>query len=397
MEAVGVYSAETCAVAGVVCEYNPFHFGHARHLGKTREAGAKRIVCVMSGHFVQRGEPALFSKWTRAEAAVRCGADLVVELPSASALRSAEGFADDAVALLLAAGATVVSCGSESGRREEIVRAAALIEGEAFERELKELVRRHVPYAAARQQALALLGGDASLLSSPNDTLAVEYARALHRRGRSGALFCVLREGARHDDDAADGETLPSASALRRAFADGRLPSLLAGVPREAQPLFAKEAVRTGGFSLAHMERALLAALRTATPQRLLALPDLSPDLAMRMIRAGREASCLEEVLEGAVSRHFTRSRIRRAVLRLFLGLDDVPRAPYLRVLAMNEGGREILRGLKGRTPLPLVVKPADAREVIAEEVRLGDMLGLFAGAVLPCGEDLRRSPVFVR
>jgi len=145
------------------------------------------------------------------------------------------------------------------------------------------------------------------------------------------------------------------------------------------------------------MERALLAALRTATPQRLLALPDLSPDLAMRMIRAGREASCLEEVLEGAVSRHSTRSRIRRAVLRLFLGLDDVPRAPYLRVLAMNEGGREILRGLKGRTPLPLVVKPADAREVIAEEVRLGDMLGLFAGAVLPCGEDLRRSPVFVR
>ncbi|MBQ2697314.1 MAG: nucleotidyltransferase family protein, partial [Clostridia bacterium] len=381
----------------VVCEYNPFHFGHARHLGKTREAGAKRIVCVMSGHFMQRGEPALFSKWARAEAAVRCGADLVLELPSADAMRSAEGFAEAAVTLLLAAGVDFLSCGSESGRQEEILRAAELIEGEAFAARLTELVRQRIPYAVARQQALQQLGGDASLLSAPNDTLAVEYARTLLRKGRAGALQCVLRVGAQHDQAAADEGMPPSASVLRGAFHEGYLPTLLEGVPAPARPLFASEAVRTGGYALLRMERALLARLRGATEEELQALPDVSRDLSLRLLRAGREATSLEGVLDGAVSRHFTRSRIRRAVLRLFLGLEDRSRTPYLRVLAMNERGREILHELRGQASLPLVTKPADHRALIAEEARVGDLLGLFAGEVLPCGEDFRRSPVFVR
>ena len=91
-------------VAGIVCEYNPLHTGHAHHLRATRRAGAQAIVCVMSGHFVQRAEPAMLTKWTRAQAAVLCGADLVLELPSRCALQSAEGFAQSAVQLLLAAG-----------------------------------------------------------------------------------------------------------------------------------------------------------------------------------------------------------------------------------------------------------------------------------------------------
>ena len=180
------------------------------------------IVCVMSGHFVQRAEPAMLTKWTRAQAAVLCGADLVLELPSRCALQSAEGFAQSAVQLLLAAGAQMLSFGSESADTGSLEQAAQLLCSPRFEPALREGLQRGLSYAAARQQALCALGGDGSLLSCPNDNLAVEYLKAAIRSGRSVTPLAALRKGAHHKDPQAQpGARFCSASALRRAWREG--------------------------------------------------------------------------------------------------------------------------------------------------------------------------------
>ena len=172
-------------IAGIIAEYNPFHRGHAYHLEKTRELGADRIVCVMSGNFTQRGDVAVTSKWARAEMALHHGADLVVELPLTFSLASAERFARGGVALLEALGCVdTVSFGSESGDLATLQAVASFLDSGAWEEELPALLSEGISYAAARQQAVRRHWGEAAeVLSSPNDTLGIEYLRSISALG----------------------------------------------------------------------------------------------------------------------------------------------------------------------------------------------------------------------
>ena len=151
---------------GVICEYNPFHLGHARQLAAIRQqlGGDAAVVCLMSGNYVQRGEPAVFDKRVRARAAVDAGADLVLELPVTAALQSAEGFAAGGVRILSALGCGYLSFGCESGSGEALFRAAEASCAPEFEAFLHEAMQEGLSYAAARQRALAALGADGGLL-----------------------------------------------------------------------------------------------------------------------------------------------------------------------------------------------------------------------------------------
>ena len=358
-------------VLGIVCEYNPFPNGHCYQLARSREAAGEGAVavCVMSGDFVQRGGAAVYTKFARAEAACRCGADLVVELPLPWCLSSAEGFARGAVGLLGALGAERLCCGTEAGTDQELdALAALLLDPECLERVKRRM--EHDPtlsFAAARQrEAETALGGLAALLKQPNAILAVEYAKAIRTLGLELELWPLRRRGAEHDAPESAEAGYASASALRETLRRGDWPA--GEMPGPAAEVFARE--RAQGRELGDpkaLETALLARLRALGETEFLTLPDAAGGLGGRLYRAVRSEGSFDGIVQAAVSKRYTAARVRRSCLAACLGVRDGRAAgapPYARVLAANASGREYLRRLRDASALPLVTKPAAVKEL---------------------------------
>ena len=379
--------------AGIVAEYNPFHRGHAWHIAETRRrlGGDAPVVCVMSGHWVQRGECALADKWLRAALALDRGADLVVELPTPWAMASAESFARGAVSLLAATGVVdVLSFGSETGELAPLEDAAAALDGPGYPERLRAALGRGLSFPAARQEAAG-----AACLSAPNNNLGVEYLRSLRALGSTIRPLTVPRQGAGHDGPAAGG--FASASELRRLLRAGR--------GEEAAPYLT--APWSGELAdMQHIERAVLARLRTMGEGDWAALPDGggAEGLPSRLAKAAREAVSLEDFYTRAKTRRYTHARLRRLALAAFLGLRAAERPaapPYVRVLGLGGRGRALLRKMKDTCPLPVIVKPAQARELdgpartlFESEARYTDLYGLCFPAPRPCGAEWIHSPV---
>lgn len=370
--------------AGIVAEYNPFHAGHGYHIAQTRQRlGADTaIVCVMSGSWVQRGDCAVYDKWTRTRMALAGGADLVLELPTVWALSSAESFARGAVSVLAAAGVvTHLSFGSECGDVDKLRQTAACLDSPAFSAALGRQTGSGLPFAVCRQRAAAeLLGEDpAALLEGPNNNLGVEYLRALRALGSGIRPLTVLRAGAAHDGGGHP--AYPSASFLRKQLRD------------------------RGGETIAnleHCERAILARLRTMTAAEWEKLPDAgtAEGLPHRLERAGRACTGLEEFYTIAKTRRYAHARLRRLALWAFLGLTaaDRPRQPpYLRVLGLTRRGRQVLREMKSLAAAPILTKPAhidrlgpEARRLFALEERCTNLYGLCFPTPRAAGEEYR-------
>ena len=379
--------------AGIVAEYNPFHRGHAWHIAETRRrlGGDAPVVCVMSGHWVQRGECALADKWLRAALALDRGADLVVELPTPWAMASAESFARGAVALLAATGVVnVLSFGSETGELAPLEEAAAALDAPDYPERLRAALGRGLSFPAARQEAAG-----AACLSAPNNNLGVEYLRSLRALGSTIRPLTVPRQGAGHDGPAAGG--FASASELRRLLRAGR--------GEEAAPYLT--APWSGELAdMQHIERAVLARLRTMGEGDWAALPDGggAEGLPSRLAKAAREAVSLEDFYARAKTRRYPHARLRRLALAAFLGLRAAERPaapPYVRVLGLGGRGRALLRKMKDTCPLPVIVKPAQARELdgpartlFESEARYTDLYGLCFPAPRPCGAEWIHSPV---
>ena len=379
--------------AGIVAEYNPFHRGHAWHIAETRRrlGGDAPVVCVMSGHWVQRGECALADKWLRAALALDRGADLVVELPTPWAMASAESFARGAVSLLAATGVVdVLSFGSETGELAPLEAAAAALDAPEYPEKLRAALGRGLSFPAARQEAAG-----AACLSAPNNNLGVEYLRSLRALGSTIRPLTVPRQGAGHDGPAAGG--FASASELRRLLRAGR--------GEEAAPYLT--APWSGELAdMQHIERAVLARLRTMGEGDWAALPDGggAEGLPSRLAKAAREAVSLEDFYTRAKTRRYPHARLRRLALAAFLGLRAAERPaapPYVRVLGLGGRGRALLRKMKDTCPLPVIVKPAQARELdgpartlFQAEARYTDLYGLCFPAPRPCGAEWIHSPV---
>ena len=379
--------------AGIVAEYNPFHRGHAWHIAETRRrlGGDAPVVCVMSGHWVQRGECALADKWLRAALALDRGADLVVELPTPWAMASAESFARGAVALLAATGVVnVLSFGSETGELAPLEEAAAALDAPDYPERLRAALGRGLSFPAARQEAAG-----AACLSAPNNNLGVEYLRSLRALGSTIRPLTVPRQGAGHDGPAAGG--FASASELRRLLRAGR--------GEEAAPYLT--APWSGELAdMQHIERAVLSRLRTMGEGDWAALPDGggAEGLPSRLAKAAREAVSLEDFYTRAKTRRYPHARLRRLALAAFLGLRAAERPaapPYVRVLGLGGRGRALLRRMKDTCPLPVIVKPAQARELdgpartlFESEARYTDLYGLCFPAPRPCGAEWIHSPV---
>lgn len=396
--------------AGIVAEFNPFHNGHALLIERAREAlgGDAAVVCAMSGDFVQRGEAAVWSKFARAEAAARCGADLVFELPLPWALSSAEGFARGGVGLLAALGVVDCLCfGSECGETEPLERAAEALLGPDFSAALRNELERGIPFAAARQRALAAVTDEdtAALLETPNNILAVEYIRAIYELGLDLGFMTIRREGAAHD---APGQgSIRSASELRNRLAAGK--SNRGFMPDAASAVFEREYERGRGPVLMEtLEPMLLSRLRMLPDAEFNRLPDASEGLGNRLRAAVRDEPTLDGVLAAAKSKRYALSRIRRMTMCACLGIregmaEELP--PYARLLAATERGRALLRQAQDKSRVPIITKPATARQLPREALELFELgagardlcvLAYRAAAERRGGGDWRTGPVMV-
>ena len=367
---------------GVICEYNPFHLGHARQLELLRQklGPETAIVCLMSGNYVQRGEPAIFDKCVRARAAAEAGADLVLELPVTAVLRSAEGFAAEGVRILSALGCGFLGFGCESGDGDASLRAAEASCMPEFEQALHTNMQTGLSYAAARQRALEALGQDGQLLMKPNDILAFEYCRALLTQNSPMRPLAVLRPGDYHAYTP-DAEN-PSATAVRRLILSGG--DWRRYVPAEC--LYEEAAPH----ALIWGERAMLARLRGLEKQDWARAAHGSEGLWSKVWRAVQTQPDYEHILEAAKSKRYPRTRLQRLLLCAYLGIDagqlaEVP--PYVRTLAFDERGQTLLRQAKKRGEICLVnagQRPPDL-PYYAMECRAADLYTLFGAPGTCC------------
>ena len=365
-------------VAGVICEYNPFHTGHAWQLAELRRRGAAAVVCAMSGNFTQRGGFAIVRKHVRAEAAIRGGADLVLELPLPWATASAEGFAKGGAEALAATGVVdTLAFGSECADADRLARVADALASDAFVAALKSELDKGDSFAAARQRAAeTLCGADAAVLASPNDILGVEYCKAL--RGTALAPLALPRIGAVHDGQPA-GE-YASASYIRDrilgkdAVDSSDLPYL---TPDMRRLYDAERAAGRAPVTVAAAERAILARLRTMREADFAAYDEGNEGLYHRFSDAARRAASIDELLDAVKTKRYAHARLRRMLLAIYLGIlpsERPAQVPYLRVLAMNDKGKSLLHEMRRAASLPVLVKPADVRELSPEARRLMEL-----------------------
>ena len=360
--------------AGIICEYNPFHRGHAWQIDALRaQLGADTaVVCAMSGNFVQRGDFAILRAHARAEAAVRGGADLVLELPLPWAISSAEGFAAGGVGVLAATGAVdTLVFGSECGDTETLRAVAAALESDAFAALLRQRLAEGTSFAAAREAAARVLLGDrAAVLAQPNDILGVEYCKAIARQNAVMEPLALARRSVGHDGGAVEG--FASASHIRRLLTNGG--NAAEFLTPESADIYAREcaAVRAP-VTMANAERAILSRLRALTEADFAACDSGGEGLYHRFYDAVQHETSIEDILAAAKSKRYAHARLRRLLLSAFLGLTaELPaRIPYLRVLACNERGREVLKTMKTTAAAPILTKSAQVRRLDAGAQRL--------------------------
>ena len=370
---------------GIICEYNPLHRGHEKQLRLVRELGGEGIVCLMSGNFVQRGAPAIIDKSLRAAAAVKCGADLVLELPVTAALSSAEGFAHEGVRLL--GGFCDDLCfGAETADTARLISTAQALLSDDFSPVLRQQLDKGLSFPVARAKALEEMGQNADLLNTPNNILGVEYCKAILSLGCTMKPLVIQRKGDYHSPDV-DREN-PSATAVRQRMVGGESWESL--VPDVAAGLFQRAALHT----LELGERAVLARLRTMSDDDFEALPYGSEGLWRKLMHASRHCARLEEIAAEVKSKRYTRTRIDRMIMCAFLGLTSAQiqeSAPYARVLAFNERGREILKQARQTGWYPNIGEKLGHPYEIPE-TRVDDLYGLFAATPeAPGTASLRR------
>jgi len=361
-------------VVGITAEYNPFHHGHAYHLRKSLElGGGDGAVVILSGDFVQRGSAAVFSKFARAEAAVRCGASLVIELPLPWSLASAESFARGAVSLMKATGVVdIISFGCESGDLAALERtASALLKPELDDHIGRELTSG-LSYAAARERAVETLAGSeiAACLRRPNDLLAIEYLKACTQLG------APMKPLAIHRDASSVHDGVGSASELRSAMEQGL--AYRNGIPEPAMGVFCRESQQGRGPVLsADLALPVMSRLRMLSREDFASLPDASEGIENRLYDAAHREISPETVALAAKSKRYALSRLRRMTMCAALGIrreDARGLPPYIRVLAMDEKGKLLLRRMSQSAALPVIIKPASVRELDERSQRLFEL-----------------------
>lgn len=361
-------------IVGLITEYNPFHAGHLYHMQQARElTGADYCVVLMSGSFVQRGEPAIFDKYLRTKTALLAGADLVLEIPAAFSTASAHEFAAYGVALLSAIGVDAAVFGSECGQIEILKQAAYALNHESaeFQERLRKGLKAGLTYPQARAKALEMEDTWASVLSSPNNILGIEYLRAAEDLHSPMEFYTISRKGSGYHEDTLADANFPSASAIRGIIRnslskDKDLLDILAShLPAVTHPAY------TGAVPVFVDDFSELLNAAVLQMQATFSIADLSPELAARLAKPPYFPLSFEERIQALKTRQLTYTRVSRALLHLVLGMreEDISRwkdegyALYARILGFRRQSSPLLSRLHKKSSIPLITKMADAAQ----------------------------------
>ena len=387
-------------VLGIICEYNPFHKGHAYQLQKARElTQASIVVCVMSGPFTQRGDAALFSPRLRTQMALSAGADVVIELPAAYAVREAEFFALGGVSILNAVGATHISFGCESDDLDGLYKAALLMENptEAYAAALRSGLKQGKSHAKAQGEALAchVDGLQGSAIASPNNVLAICYLRAINRIGCTMIPVPIKRLGAYHDTGWQEG--FASATAVRAAIRRGDFSFVEKAVPEKAMP-FLQSAIERGLYHRPEaLDLLLRDRLRSLSPDDLRLYSNVSEGLEHRIAALAPKHITRKGLLEDLKTKRYTYARLNRLLAHVLLGMTVqklqgcTPSA--FRLLGFNTSARPYLSSLpKGLLYTKAARQPKD--ESFLLDMAAYDLWAM--GARLPLDEGYRQQVAMI-
>ena len=362
---------------GIIVEYNPLHNGHLYHLEESiKLTKCQYVVAVMSGNFVQRGEPAIVDKWKRAEMALKAGIDLVIELPVVYATSTAENFAYGAVKLLDSL--KVIDCiafGSEEGDLEKLSKIADILleEPPDYKRALKENLGKGLTFAKARELALVKVTGDESIsktLQTSNNILGIEYLKALKKIKSSIVPFTIKRRGALYTSLKLEGE-FASSTSIRKAIKEKGIKAVKNYVPDFTLKILEgafKEG--QGPVYLQDFSPIILYLLRSGHP--LENIFDVAEGIDNKIYKAASMTNNIKDLIKLTKSKRYTESRIRHILLHLLLKIDkklfkefDGPN--YIRVLGFSEKGKTILKEIKKKTELPIITKVAQYKSKIED------------------------------
>lgn len=387
------------SVIGIVCELNPFHNGHKYLIDSVKKDG-DIVVAVMSGNFVQRGEPALFPKEIRVNAALQNGFDIVLELPFVYATASAEIFAYSAVKILDAFGCDKIAFGTENTDISKLSEAVKILNKNDFDKKVKEELEKGINYPSARNNAFSQYGVDCDI-STPNNILAVEYIKALCNLDSDMIPVAVNRLGAGYNDDFSVGG-FASATHIRNIISDNGnycdyIPENCVRIYKDA--IDAHRIISKDKYSIASMS-----ILRTLLKSDMSNIANMAEGLENRICQAINISVGLDEIYDKAKTKRFTHSRIRRAVLSAVMGVktEDLKiSVPYCRLLGFNQNVSKEMGVLAKKCRLPFITSYSDiqnfddsAKRIFQFECTAGDFFNLILEKTCICSTEMTFSPV---
>lgn len=352
-------------VLGIVCEYNPFHNGHLYHLEQSKKmTGANYTVAIMSGNFTQRGSTSLIDKWSKAESAINCGVDLVLELPVLYATSSAENFAEGAIKILDSLKVVdYISFGAETSDTDILTKFADILykEPKKYKTLLSHELGKGLSYPQARENALLMYLNDirkyVNIISSPNNILGIEYIKALKKYKSNIMPISIARfESGYHDTGYTS--NIASATAIRNIVKNGGFDILRQLLPAPSYSILMNN-IKQGHIipDLSVFEKQIIYNLRKMDVTEIAELPDVSEGLEFAIKKAANSCNSIVEFLNIIKSKRYTSTRIQRILLYSLLGITKKDMAlsrkqyPYIRVLGLNNRGKFLISEIAKANP----------------------------------------------
>ncbi len=402
-------------ITGIVTEYNPFHNGHLLHLKEALKlTQSKHIIVVMSGNFVQRGEPSIVDKFQRTKTALLMGADIVFELPLYSATASAEFFAEGAIKMLDCMGIVDYVCfGSEAGDICMLSEISSYLteESSQFKTALKQKLKEGMSFANAREQALNKTGIDTKQIFTSNNILAIEYLKALSKINSKIKPITIKRQKAEYNSLEISGE-IASATAIRNAvFENINVKNIKEVMPNISYEMLKQSIVTNSTAYINNLSQIFHYILTTKSKEYLRKIQGIGEGLENRILDKASLQFYINDIAKEVKTKRYTLSAIKRAILNIILDITKEDfnsynkNVPYLRVLGFKKESSHLIGEIENKCSIPLIVNIKNgakllnkkAFKILEKEIQSTDVYMLAKNNYEGCRKDIEYSmPVIV-
>lgn len=398
---------------GIIVEYNPFHNGHKLHSSTAKNiANADLVIAVMSGNFLQRGEPAFTDKWTRTEMALKNGVDLVFELPYTFATAHAPMFAEGAIKLLDAACCDAYCFGSEEGHISPFENSLSLLKAQHihYEAIIQEAIAQGISYPKALNLAYQKIIDDNLMnepfvdLTKPNNILGFHYMQAAKKIDSQMLATTIKRVGAAYHDEQLHDQKIGSATGIRKNFFDtNHLHDVEKFIPNNVHDLLIRQQEQSVSFGhWASFYPILRMMIIRDGPKRLTEIADIAEGIENLFYRAALQHDHFDDFMQTVKSKRYTWTRIQRMLTHIFTGYTYEMRATshtptYLRLLGMTQTGRLYLNKNKSHFKLPIVSKVSSVSDAALDiDIHATNMYALGINEQTMVNADFKRAPIII-